>query len=102
MVGKFFKVVGFVGGLAALAWAMRDRFISVAVSREPEPPAFKGMAPGVDLVDGIGPVFASRLSAVGLGDVSALAGSDPKTVSGAAQVSADRARAWIDRAAKLT
>jgi hypothetical protein len=33
MLSKVAKVVGFVGGVAALIWAMRDRFISVAVSR---------------------------------------------------------------------
>jgi hypothetical protein len=46
MVSKVTKIVGFVAAAVALVWAMRDRFISVAVSREPEPPAFKN-PPGV-------------------------------------------------------
>jgi len=68
------KVVGVVGAAAALVWAMRDRFISVAASREPEPPVLRTAAPvstasGIDAIDGIGPVFASRLKDAGIDDV---------------------------------
>ncbi len=30
-----------IGGIAAIIWAMRDRFVSVAISREPQPPSFR-------------------------------------------------------------
>ena len=93
------KVIGLVGGAVALIWAMRDRFISVATSREPEPPAFKGGRSSmdtVDSIDGIGRVFADRLTRVGLGTVDALAKASPDQVAEAASVSAARARAWID------
>jgi predicted flap endonuclease-1-like 5' DNA nuclease len=101
VLGKVAKVVGFVGAVGAVAWAMRDRFISVAVSREPEPPAFRGSTRGVESVEGVGPVFASRLSEAGLGSLSTLAGSAPERVAEAAGVSTARAKAWIDRAAEL-
>lgn len=97
------KVIGFVGGAVALVWAMRDRFISVATSREPDPPAFRaGPSPAakVDSIDGIGPVFAERLTKAGLGTVEALAGASPDRVAEAASVSAARARSWIELAAQ--
>jgi predicted flap endonuclease-1-like 5' DNA nuclease len=96
------KVVGFVGGAIAVIWAMRDRFISVATSREPQPPTFRNVSTEtvpVDQLDGIGPVFAQRLSAAGLGDVGALAAASPDQVAEAAGVSSARARNWIDLAA---
>lgn len=94
------KIIGLVGGIAAVIWAMRDRFISVATSREPEPPAFKAgpPSPPVDTVEGIGPVFAERLTSVGLGTVQALAAASPDKVAEAASVSVARARTWIDLA----
>ncbi|HEU4895152.1 MAG TPA: helix-hairpin-helix domain-containing protein [Acidimicrobiia bacterium] len=95
------KIIGFVGGAAAVIWAMRDRFISVATSREPEPPSFRpGPPPAapVEDIDGIGPVFAERLSQAGLGTIPALADASPDNVAEAAGVSAARARTWIDLA----
>lgn len=96
------KIIGFVAGAAAVVWAMRDRFVSVATSREPEPPAFRSEPPvkvvTVDSIEGIGPVFAERLTKAGLGTIEALAGASPDQVAEAASVSAARARTWIDLA----
>lgn len=94
------KALGVLGGLAALVWAMRDRFISVATSREPELPTFRFVAPGepVDTIDGIGPVFAQRLAAVGIDNIAALAEASPDRVAEAASVSGARARSWIEQA----
>lgn len=96
------KIIGLVGGAVAVIWAMRDRFISVATSREPEPPAFRAGPPPaqVESIDGIGPVFAARLTKAGLSTVGALAAASPDLVAEAAGVSAARARAWIDLAQK--
>lgn len=97
------KILGLVGGVAAVVWAMRDRFISVATSREPNPPTFRtsAMSASVDSIDGIGPVFAKRLTDAGLGEVAALAAATPDQVAEAASVSAARARTWIDLAKEL-
>lgn len=96
------KVIGLIGGVAAVIWAMRDRFISVATSREPEPPSFRSESSPVtvDTLDGIGPVFAQRLTAAGLGTVDALAAASPDRVAEAASVSAARARTWIELASQ--
>ena len=96
------KIIGFVGGVAALVWAMRDRFVSVATSREPEPPTFKVPGQTVEIIEGIGPVFAQRLNAIGITTVAELAGASPDSVAEAAGISAARARNWIERAARLT
>jgi predicted flap endonuclease-1-like 5' DNA nuclease len=82
---------------------MRDRFISVATSREPIPPSFRTEPPPkppVDAIEGIGPVFADRLTKAGLSTVEALAEASPDRVAEAAGVSAARARNWIDLAKK--
>lgn len=100
-MNRLAKVVGFVGGAIAVIWAMRDRFISVATSREPEPPTFRTGTPAaviVDSIEGIGPVFAERLTSAGLGTVDDLASATPDQVAEAAGVSAARARTWIDLA----
>ena len=102
MIKKMAKVMGFVGGVAAVVWAMRDRFVSVATSHEPEPPTFRTGSSDdsvtVDAVDGIGPVFAQRLTSEGLGTVPDLSNASPDAVAEAAGVSAARARSWIEQA----
>lgn len=35
------RIIAIIGGIVAIVWAMRDRLVSVAISREPEPPAFR-------------------------------------------------------------
>jgi len=106
MIKRVAKIVGFVGGVAAVVWAMRDRFVSVATSREPEPPTFRSgpstVKASVDSVDGIGPVFAERLKQAGLGGLEALAAANPDSVAEAASVSGARARSWIEKAQQLT
>lgn len=102
MLKTLAKAIGLIGGAAAVLWAMRDRFVSVATSREPEPPMFRTHAEGsdsnIESIDGIGPTFASRLSKAGIASVGALADASPDTVAEAASVSGARARSWIDQA----
>jgi predicted flap endonuclease-1-like 5' DNA nuclease len=100
---KMAKIIGIVGGAAAVLWAMRDRFISVAISREPETPTFRAVRPsepsaGIDAIDGIGPVFATRLKEAGLASVADLAAATPDSVAEAAGVSVARAKTWIAQA----
>lgn len=97
---KLAKIIGIVGGVAALIWAMRDRFISVATSREPEPPKFRavGDVPPLAALNGIGPVYEERLSKAGIASVESLATASPDSIAEAAGVSASRARDWIAQA----
>ncbi len=104
MVSKLAKAIGFIGGVAAVVWAMRDRFISVAASREPELPSFRedsgGGSDRVDLesINGIGPGYANRLRAAGFASVGDLIDADPAAVAEAIGVGADRVQGWIDQA----
>lgn len=102
MLKKLAKMIGLVAGVAAVVWAMRDRFVSVTTSREPEPPVFRTPSTTktskVDVVDGIGPVFAKRLTDAGIADLLTLSEASPDSVAEAAGVSSARARAWIEQA----
>ncbi len=97
---RLLRIVGLVGAIVAVAWAMRDRFISVAASREPEPPRFRAVEDVEPLaaIDGIGPVYESRLIESGITGIEALAKASPDSVAEAAGVSASRARDWISQA----
>lgn len=100
---KMAKIIGIIGGAVAILWAMRDRFISVATSREPEAPVFRAVrptdpSPGIEEIDGIGPVFATRLKEAGMAHVADLATATPDSVAEAAGVSVARARTWIEQA----
>ena len=106
MLKKMAKVIGLVGGAAAVLWAVRDRFVSVATSREPEPPTFRapsaGASQSIEVIDGIGPVFATRLTEAGMEYITSLADASPDSVAEAASVSVARARSWIEQAQQYT
>ena len=98
------RILGVIGGIGAIVWAMRDRFVSVAIPREPTPPTFRLPEPAVPSgsnlteIDGIDPVFAQRLAAAGYRTIADLAAAQPSAVAEAAQVSEARARRWIEAA----
>lgn len=84
---------------AVLVWVMRDRFVSIGGSQDPELPVFRTPegAP-VEAVSGIGPVYSRRLAQAGIEDITALANASLDTVAEAAGVSVGRARSWVARA----
>ena len=43
------RIIGLIGGAAAVLWAMRDRLISIAAPAEPEPPRFRVVKPPPDM-----------------------------------------------------
>ncbi len=115
------RILGILGGLGAIAWAMRDRLVSVAIYREPQPPAFKVPTanPGGKVTDdkpapvptaggeitsitGIGPVYATRLETVGISTLDQLADARPEQVAAAAEVPLSRAVGWVDTARNRT
>jgi polyhydroxyalkanoate synthase len=57
-------------------------------------------APGTDLqeLDGIGPAYASRLEAAGLGSIAELADAEPAVVAVETDIDEGRLRRWIDAA----
>ena len=107
------RIIGLIGGAAAVLWAMRDRLISIAAPAEPEPPRFRVVEPPPEMpstdsvtddltrVNGIGPVFASRLRAAGIDTFAKLAASDDATLARVADVAETRVEGWRDQAARL-
>lgn len=105
---RLMKLTGLLAGLGAAIWLMRDRLISLALPREPEPPTFRvGPRPatpaeGDDLtmINGIGPVFAARLYEHGITTLAALAAADPVQVAAMLDTQPTRVEGWIAEAAE--
>lgn len=109
------RIIGFIGGAAAVVWAMRDRLVSIAAPSEPEPPRFRVVKPptstdlsivnditdDLTMVSGIGPVFAARLRAAGLDSFEKLSNSDDDTIATIVGVTESRVYGWRDQASKL-
>jgi predicted flap endonuclease-1-like 5' DNA nuclease len=55
-------------------------------------------SPSVEEIKGIGPTYAERLEAAGMGTVADLAAADPADVAEAAQTGENRAGDWVERA----
>lgn len=108
-VSKVVRWIGIIGGVGAAVWAARDRFISLTLPTEPEPPQFRSTpAPdevSPDEVDdlteiaGIGPVFAERLASQSVSSWKALAARTPSEVAEITGASESRAAGWIAEAA---
>lgn len=106
------RVIGFIGGAAAVLWAMRDRLISIAAPAEPEPPRFRVVPPppsmpptdsvmdDLTVVTGIGPVFAARLRAAGIDTFEKLAATDDDRLAEIADVPVSRVEGWRDQASR--
>jgi large subunit ribosomal protein L21 len=103
---KIARLLGVFGGIAAVAWAMRDRFVSIAAPREPEAPTFRVItnpSPPADLtqVVGIGPVFARRLMESGITTFAELAAAPPGRIADATGVPEARVSDWIEQASSM-
>ncbi|MDF1595904.1 MAG: hypothetical protein P1T08_07390 [Acidimicrobiia bacterium] len=121
------RTLAFTVAIAAGIWAMRDRFLSLALPREPQPPAFRHPDDHPDVphrphqveptvqkstqqqparstpddltaIKGIGPVFASKLSDIGITTFKALAAAAPGDTASKLDTSESRLADWIDQA----
>lgn len=93
--------------------------MSVAIPREPEIPTFQvperlpppaepapeedeadlsESPPTLTDVEGIGPVYATRLASAGVNTVADLAAADPEQVAKAVEAPVGRVQRWIDAA----
>src|SRR5680860_683174 len=92
---RLLKLTGFLAGLGTAVWLMRDRLISLALPREPEPPTFRaGPAAEPDdltVITGIGDVFASRLQEHGITTLQALGQADSAALAEQLNTQASRA-----------
>lgn len=107
-ISKVARWVGLAGGIGAALWAVRDRFISLTLPSEPEPPVFRSpdevkkvAHDDLTLIAGIGPVFADRLGAEGINTFRALAERSSDQIAEITGASATRAAGWIAEASHL-
>jgi len=102
---RLMKLTGFLAGLGAAVWLMRDRLISLALPREPEPPTFR-VSPTVEpedltVIKGVGAVFSTRLQEHGVATLQALATADPAVLAAQLNTAQSRVEGWITEAQKL-
>ena len=96
------RIAGVVAGLAAAAWALRDRMLPDPAQPTDSPPRFRtGGTAGDNLTEikGVGPAFAQRLADSGITTFSTLAGEDAATVAEIANTTETTAQRWVDDAA---
>jgi predicted flap endonuclease-1-like 5' DNA nuclease len=97
------RLAGVAAGLAAAAWAMRDRLLPDPAPPTDTPPKFRtGGGESTDditSIKGIGPAFAQRLSEAGVSTFATLAAEDAATIAEIANTTEAAAQRWIDDAA---
>jgi polyhydroxyalkanoate synthase len=65
---------------------------------EPDEPEGSDLEESVDSINGIGPTYAERLEAAGIGTVEDLAATDVETVAEAAETAESRVTDWVEQA----
>ncbi len=113
---KFFKLVTLVAFVAGITWVLRDQLLPGPEAPTSHPPAFRHPPPtaekstatavapsGDDMteVNGIGPVYAKKLSELGIDSFAALAAADAADVAARSDIARDRVADWINKAAEL-
>jgi predicted flap endonuclease-1-like 5' DNA nuclease len=96
------RIAGVVAGLAAAAWAVRDRMLPAPEAPTDTPPRFRsGSTPTMDdltEIKGVGPAFASRLSEADIVSFADLAKQEADELSEAVNTTPETAQRWIDDA----
>ena len=115
---KFFKLITLVAFVAGITWVLRDQLLPGPEAPTSHPPAFRnptslaekpqavptGAGTAVDdltEVNGIGPVYAKKLSELGVTSFGALAAADAADLAARSEIARDRIADWINKAAEL-
>lgn len=108
IVKRSLRALAILGGVGAAVWAMRDRIMSILSPSEPEPPSFRVVTPASPpqpdellRVDGVGPVYAAKLTDAGITTLSALVEAGAERVAAIVELPASRVQGWIDHASSL-
>jgi len=100
------RIAGVVAGLAAAAWALRDRMLPDPAPPTAHPPSFRtggdGSADDLTHIKGIGPAFAQRLTDAGISTFSELAAAESSDVAEVSNTTESAAQRWIDDAASMS
>jgi predicted flap endonuclease-1-like 5' DNA nuclease len=118
---RLLKFVSLVAFICAVTWVLRDHLLPGPQAPTSHPPAFRNPpqpAPDQDsdtpnvetpddgaddltMVNGIGPVYAGRLAAIGVKSFSDLAAADADDLAQRAELPRERIADWIGKAAEL-
>ena len=101
------RIAGLAVGVAAAAWALRDRLLPSPEIHDEPPPKFREptSAPDADTADedltavkGIGPVTAEKLHDAGVTSIADLAAADAEDLAASVGSSASTTAKWIEAA----
>ena len=102
---RLLKVFAFLGGLGAIGWIVRNRFVGMTLNREPqtpepapEPVAGPSTESDLQRIPGITPATAEVLDAAGVTTVAQLAGADAAGLSANTGLDEVMLISWIEQA----
>ena len=104
MIRRLIRFAVLVTAVVTVVWLTRERMLPAPhVPHEP-PPHYRSTPPAPELDDltaikGIGPVYASRLSDMGITNFRALADANPETLATAVGSTVDAVADWVTQAA---
>lgn len=105
---RLLKFFAFLGGVGAVGWLVRHRFVGMTLNREPQTPEpvpepASDAPPPTDLVQvlGVPADDAERLSSVGITTVPQLAIADAKDLAEKTGLDEGQLNLWMERAAAL-
>ena len=106
---RLLRTITTAGGVGLLLWLMRDRMVRLPMRQGERLPVFRSAPPAhappaaeVTAIVGIGPVYAERLAAAGITNVTELAHASADSLSKSAEVSRSLATEWIVRASEMS
>ena len=113
---KLLKLLTLAAFIAGITWILRDQLLPGPTRPTSHPPAFRTPppppephdAPATDdptddltRVNGIGPVYAKRLTEIGIASFAELAAADPADLVSRADLPEERLADWISQAGEL-
>ena len=105
---RLLKLFAFLGGLGAVGWLIRHRFIGMTMNREPELPEMApepvvDPPPTSDLtrLDGIARDDVDRFYSAGITTAAQLAAADARTLAARTRIDEAQLVTWIEQAGTL-
>lgn len=105
-MAKIFRIAAIMAAVATIIWLTRERLLPTPhVPHEPAPPYRSTPPPppesaldDLTAIKGVGPVYAAKLTAMGLTTYRGLAETDAQTVADTLGVSLAAVTDWISQA----
>jgi len=113
---KLLKLMTLAAFIAGITWILRDQLLPGPTRPTSHPPAFRTPPPppqphdepaaddstgNLTRVNGIGPVYAKRLTDIGISTLAELAAADPAHLVSRADLPEESLADWINQAGEL-